>query len=103
MLKLTSKEKKDIESFCKLNDLEFEDFLKQCFDKGYHIEKYGLLDGTVSEPQVIEKEVIKEIIKEVEVPQYIPEKKTKNIGFGVVLGFIFALVLISTVLRVLRK
>jgi len=43
------------------------------------------------------------IIKEVEVPQYIPEKKTKNIGFGVVLGFIFALVLISTILRVLRK
>ena len=43
------------------------------------------------------------ITKEVEVPQYIPEKKTKNIGFGVVLGFIFALVLISTVLRVLRK
>lgn len=43
------------------------------------------------------------ITKEIEVPQYIPEKKTKNIGFGVVLGFIFALVLISTVLRVLRK
>jgi len=43
------------------------------------------------------------IIKEVEVPQYIPEKKNKNIGFGVVLGFIFALVLISTILRVLRK
>ena len=43
------------------------------------------------------------ITKEVEVPQYIPEKKNKNIGFGVVLGFIFALVLISTVLRVLRK
>lgn len=43
------------------------------------------------------------ITKEVEVPQYIPEKKNKNIGFGVVLGFIFALVLISTILRVLRK
>ena len=43
------------------------------------------------------------ITKEIEVPQYIPEKKNKNIGFGVVLGFIFALVLISTVLRVLRK
>ena len=43
------------------------------------------------------------ITKEVEVPQYIAEKKTKNIGFGVVLGFIFALVLISIVLRVLRK
>jgi len=43
------------------------------------------------------------ITQEVEVPQYIPEKKTKNIGFGVVLGFIFALVLISTILRLLRK
>ena len=43
------------------------------------------------------------ITQEIEVPQYIPEKKTKNIGFGVVLGFIFALVLISTILRLLRK
>jgi len=43
------------------------------------------------------------ITQEVEVPQYIAEKKTKNIGFGVVLGFIFALVLISTILRLLRK
>lgn len=43
------------------------------------------------------------ITQEVEVPQYIAEKKTKNIGFGVVLGFIFALVLISTILRLLSK
>jgi len=43
------------------------------------------------------------ITQEIEVPQYIPEKKTKNIGFGVVLGFIFALVIISTILRLLRK
>jgi len=66
MLKLNSTEIKDIESFCKLN--EFEDvnnFVKECFNKGYQIEKYGLL--TIDGQTVIEKEVIKEVIKEVPV------------------------------------
>ena len=43
------------------------------------------------------------ITQEVEVPQYIPEKKEKNIGKGALLGFIFALVLVKIVSKVLRK
>lgn len=43
------------------------------------------------------------ITQEVEVPQYIPEKKEKNIGKGALLGFIFALVLVKIVAAVLRK
>lgn len=43
------------------------------------------------------------ITKEVKVPQYIPEKKNKNIGTGVVLGFIFALVIVKIVSKFLRK
>ena len=43
------------------------------------------------------------IIQEVEVPQYVPEKKEKNIGKGALLGFIFALVLVKIVSKVLRK
>lgn len=43
------------------------------------------------------------ITQEVVVPQYIPEKKSKNIGLGAVLGFIFAVVLIGTVLRMLGR
>jgi len=43
------------------------------------------------------------ITQEVEVPQYVPEKKEKNIGKGALLGFIFALVLVKIVSKVLRK
>ena len=71
IISLTAKEIKDIKSFCKLNELDFEKFIKICFSKGYQIEKYGLLttdDGEqiVFEEKIIEKEVIKEVPIEVE-------------------------------------
>lgn len=43
------------------------------------------------------------IVQEVKVPQYIPEKKEKNIGKGALLGFIFALVIVKIIGAVLRK
>ena len=66
IISLTAKEIKDIKSFCKLNELDFEKFIKVCFSKGYQIEKYGLLttdDGEqiVFEEKRVEKEVIKEV------------------------------------------
>ena len=71
IISLTAKEIKDIKSFCKLNELDFDKFIKICFSKGYQIEKYGLLttdDGEqiVFEEKIIEKEVIKEVPIEVE-------------------------------------
>lgn len=42
------------------------------------------------------------IVQEVKVPQYIPEKKEKNIGKGVVLGFIFALILVRVLSKFLK-
>jgi len=65
MLNLTNSEIKDIELFCELNEIKVEEFVKECFSKGYQIEKYGLL--TIDGQTVIEKEVIKEVIKEVPV------------------------------------
>lgn len=58
-INLTSAQLKDIKAFCKLNDLDFDTFLYDCFNQGYQIEKYGLLnaDGV----KVVEKEVVKEI------------------------------------------
>jgi hypothetical protein len=56
-------EEKEIKDFCKLNELDCDKFIKDCFDKGYQIEKYGLL--TINGQTVIEKEVIKEIPIEV--------------------------------------
>ena len=71
-------EEKEIKDFCKLNGLDYNQFIKECFDKGYRIEKYGLL--TADGQAILEKEVIKEVpvekiveiekevVKEIEVP-----------------------------------
>ena len=92
IINFTKQELKDIESFCKLNELEKEKFIKVCFMQGYYIEKHGLLRkmGGVQEKWVekevirekrvdipieiikeVEKEVIKEIIKEVPVEKVV--------------------------------
>ena len=67
IINLNSKELKDIMSFCDLNELDFDEFINSCFNKGYQIEKYGLLT-TEDGRQVIveEKEVVKEV--RVEIP-----------------------------------
>ena len=67
IINLNSKELKDIKSFCDLNELDFDEFINSCFNKGYQIEKYGLLT-TEDGRQVIveEKEVVKEV--RVEIP-----------------------------------
>jgi len=59
---------KSAESYCKLNNIEDVDgFIKKCFDTGFNIEKYGLLEKPLNEG---EKHLIKEIIveKRVEIP-----------------------------------
>jgi hypothetical protein len=76
-LELTSKEHKDLLSYCKLNNFEPETILKSSYLEGFKIEKYGLLSGSGN---VIEKEVIKEIIKYVEVP-VVEEKEVVRIEY----------------------
>lgn len=81
---------KDIEEFCKLNNLDdFEKFLIECLKSGFYVAKYGMLNN--SEPQVIERvvetpvEVIKyvekEVIKEVpvEVIKYVEKEVIKEV------------------------
>jgi hypothetical protein len=67
-LGLTSKEHKDLLSYCKLNNFDPETILKSSYLEGFKIEKYGLLSGKVGGTQ--EKQVGKEIIREkrVEIP-----------------------------------
>jgi len=77
MLNLTNDEIKDVKLFCELNEIGIEDFVKECFNKGYQIEKYGLL--TIDGQTVIEKEVIKEIIKEVPVEKIIEKEIIKEV------------------------
>jgi len=46
-INLSRKQLKDVEAFCKLNEIEnIEEFLVNCFIDGYEIEKYGLLRNT---------------------------------------------------------
>ena len=73
IIKFSSDELKDINSFCKLNELDYFKFVKECFNKGYQIEKYGLL--TIDGQSVIEKEVIKEVEKIVEVIKEVEVEK----------------------------
>jgi len=67
-INLTQSQLKDIKAFCSLNNIEDTDaFIKLCFDKGYQIEKYGLLGKTGGEQEKrVEIEVIRE--KRVEIP-----------------------------------
>ena len=74
-------EEKEIKDFCKLNELNYNQFIKECFDKGYRIEKYGLL--TIDGQTVIEKEVIKEVIKEIPVEKIVEKEVIKEIEIPV--------------------
>lgn len=76
-LELTSGEHKDLLSYCKLNNFEPETILKSSYLEGFKIEKYGLLSGSGN---VIEKEVIKEVVKYVEVP-IVEEKEIVKIEY----------------------
>ena len=62
---LSNSEHKDLVSFCNLNDLLVSQVVKDSFTTGFNIERYGLLNAG---NEVKEKEVIKEVIKYVEVP-----------------------------------
>jgi hypothetical protein len=67
ILVLSKAEHQDLESYCKLNNLDVDAVLKDSYLQGFRIEKYGLLGnpGAVHEKQVL-KEVVVE--KRVEVP-----------------------------------
>jgi chromosome segregation ATPase len=78
IINFTKQELKDIESFCKLNELEKEKFIKECFMQGYYIEKHGLLSKTGGvQEKWVEKEVIRE--KRVEIPIEIIKEVEKEV------------------------
>jgi len=76
-LNLSNSEHKDLVSFCNLNDLLVSQVVKDSFTTGFNIERYGLLNAGT---EVKEKEVIKEVIKYVEVP-VVEEKEVIKIEY----------------------
>lgn len=94
-IKLTNNQLKSAQEYCKLNNIEDVDkFITKCYTEGFNIKKYGLL-GDDKEPNVIEKEVVKEIevikeiikevpveiIKEVEIIKYVDREVIKEVPF----------------------
>jgi len=59
---------KEIEDYCKLNDINFADTLDKIIKRGFTIEKYG---ETPKNNIVTPKEVIKEVIREVPVEKIV--------------------------------
>jgi hypothetical protein len=76
-LNLSTTEHKDLLSYCNLNDLLISSVVKDSFTVGFNIERYGLLN---SGQEVIEKEVLKEVIKYVEIP-VVEEKEVIKIEY----------------------
>jgi hypothetical protein len=76
-INLSNSEHKDLLSYCNLNDLLISSVVKDSFTTGFNIEKYGLLNAGV---ETKEKEVIKEVIKYVEVP-VVEEKEVVKIEY----------------------
>jgi hypothetical protein len=76
-LNLNSKEYQDLTKYCELNKLIPEDIVKKSYLEGFMIEKYELLGNTGG---VQEKEVVKEVIKYIEVP-VVEEKEVIKIEY----------------------
>jgi hypothetical protein len=80
-INLSNTEHKDLISYCNLNDLLVSSVVKDSFTTGFNIERYGLLNVN---QEVKEKEVIKEVIKYVEIP-VVEEKEVIRIEYVEVL------------------
>jgi hypothetical protein len=76
-INLSTTEHKDLLSFCNLNDLLISSVVKESYTTGFNIQRYGLLN---TGKEVVEKEVVKEIIKYVEVP-VVEEKEVIRVEY----------------------
>jgi hypothetical protein len=106
-IELSSKEYKDLISYCNLNKLDPDTILKKSYLEGFNIERYGLLGddsgkiGGIEEKQVeievireirveVPVEVVKyvevpvEIIKEVEVIQYVDREVVNEVPVEII-------------------
>jgi hypothetical protein len=76
-INLSNSEHKDLISYCNLNDLLVSSVVKDSFTTGFNIERYGLLNVN---QEVKDKEIIKEVIKYVEIP-VVEEKEVIRIEY----------------------
>ena len=85
-IKLTASQLKSVKEYCKLNNIEDVDkFVVKCYTEGFNIQKYGLM-GNDTQPNVIEKEVIKEVPVEIikEVVKYVDREVIKEVPVEII-------------------
>ena len=79
MIKLPNTLKNNIDSYCKLNEIEdVEDFTLKCTKDGLTLDKYGIapfLPKSQIQEVPVEKEIVKEVIKEIPVEKEIIVEK----------------------------
>jgi len=70
-MEIPKKLRKEIKDYCVLNNItDVDTFILKCLKQGVYVEKYGTTPFKIGniEPQIIEKEIIKEVEKIIEVP-----------------------------------
>ena len=79
MINLPKELKKNIEDYCKLNEIEnTEDFTVKCTKDGLTLDKYGVapfLPKSQIQEVPVEKEIVKEVIKEIPVEKEVIVEK----------------------------
>ena len=79
MIELPKQLKKDIEDYCKLNEIEDTvDFAVKCAKDGLTLDKYGVapfLPKSQIQEVPVEKEIVKEVIKEIPVEKEVIVEK----------------------------
>ena len=79
MIELPKQLKKDIEDYCKLNEIEDStDFAVKCTKDGLTLDKYGVapfLPKSQIQEVPVEKEIVKEVIKEIPVEKEVIVEK----------------------------
>lgn len=77
---ISQKLRDEIWDYCRLNDITNVDgFIERMVQQGYNVEKYGSTPFEIPEPEVIEKEVIKEVEVVKEVPVEVIKEVEKEI------------------------
>ena len=77
-LTLTSREHKDLISYCNLNDLLISEVVKKSFTTGFNIERYGLLNSNTPKETIVEKIVEVPVEKIVTKVEYISDDSKMN-------------------------
>ena len=79
-MELPKELKNEIWDYCRANDImDIDEFITGLVKTAFTIEKYGYAPNSGQQPKIVEKEVVKEIIKEVPVEKIVEKVIEKEV------------------------